>query len=217
MTKYFKYFWYIIRHKWFVMLACFDMGLYWQGIVHDLSKLLPSEFFPYANFFYGKKKEVRDSTGYYKPTDTGDKAMDFAWLLHQKRNKHHWQWWVLPEDNGESKWLIQSNEDIGPDYLSIENKKIAMFADWDSRQFDNPTFGIRQKDRDNSLLVKKLLNRPNVYAMPIPMKYLKEMLCDWIGAGKAQGKPDIKSWWDANNHKMQLHPESRTILGAYFN
>ena len=101
--KYLKYAWYIIKHKWYVMIECFKVGLYWQGITHDLSKLLPDEWFPYANYFYGFKK--RDETGYYKPTDTGDKAFDFAWLLHQKRNPHHWQWWILPEDDGGTKIL----------------------------------------------------------------------------------------------------------------
>ena len=107
--KWLKYLRYIIRHKWFVMLECFTYGQYWIGLTHDWSKLLPSEFFPYANFFYGEKestiKKGRDETGYYKPTDTGDKAFDYAWLLHQKRNKHHWQWWCLPEDEGGLKVL----------------------------------------------------------------------------------------------------------------
>jgi hypothetical protein len=49
--------------------------------------------------------EGRDKTGYYKPTDTGDDAFDFAWLLHQKRNRHHWQWWILPKDDGGVKVL----------------------------------------------------------------------------------------------------------------
>lgn len=116
------------------------------GVLHDWSKFLPSEFFPYANFdFYTK----RDETGYYKPTDTGDDAFDFAWLLHQKRNKHHWQWWILPEDNG----------------------------------------GLKILD--------------------MPLKYRKEMLCDWKGAGRAYRTPDTKRWWEANNHKMQLHPNTR--------
>jgi len=67
IKKYKQYLSYLIRHKWFVMLECFKEGLYWQGIIHDLSKFLPSKLFPYANFFYNKK--VRDKTGYYKPTD----------------------------------------------------------------------------------------------------------------------------------------------------
>lgn len=106
--KYIKYINYVIRHKWYVMLECFKYGCYFQGVVHDMSKFLPSEFFPYTEHFYGKgigMNEGRDETGYYKPTDTGDKAFDFAWLLHQKRNRHHWQWWVLPEDDGGVKVL----------------------------------------------------------------------------------------------------------------
>ncbi len=75
-------------------------------MVHDLSKFLPDEFVSYAKHFYGPQaKQWRDSTGYYKPTDTGDAAFDFAWLLHQKRNRHHWQWWILPEDEGGIKVL----------------------------------------------------------------------------------------------------------------
>ena len=93
MTMYWKYLVYVIRHKWFVFVACCRLGVWWLGVVHDWSKLRPGEFIPYARHFYGpKRKEWRDSTGYYKPTQTGDLAFDFAWLLHQKRNKHHWQW-----------------------------------------------------------------------------------------------------------------------------
>lgn len=99
--KYLKYLRYVIVHKWFVFLACWKRGLYWKGIVHDLSKFRPSEFLPYAEHFHGPKaKKWRDETGYYKPTQTGDDAFDFAWLLHQKVNNHHWQWWILPEDDG---------------------------------------------------------------------------------------------------------------------
>ena len=109
MKKYAKYLWYVIRHKWYVFQVCRKEGFTWRGLIHDWSKFLPSEFIPYAKHFYGKPgggiKTGRDKTGYYKPTDTGDLAFDFAWLLHQKRNKHHWQWWILPEDEGGVKVL----------------------------------------------------------------------------------------------------------------
>jgi hypothetical protein len=144
--KYIKYLNYVVRHKWYVFLECCKMGIIWQGITHDLSKLLPSELIPYTNYFYGDKKPKRQKTGYYKPTDTGNLAFDFAWLLHQKRNRHHWQWWILPEDDG----------------------------------------GI------------KVLN--------MPLKYRKEMLCDWRGAGRAQGYGDnTVEWYKKNKDKMQLH------------
>ncbi len=131
--KYIKYLRYVLRHKWFVMVACFERGLYWQGLVHDISKLRPSEFFPYANFFYGNNNSIvkgRDKTGYYKPTDTGDGAFDFAWLLHQKRNPHHWQWWLLPEDEGGLKILEMERQ-----YL------LEMLCDWNGagKAQNNPT------------------------------------------------------------------------------
>jgi hypothetical protein len=101
MGKNIKYLGYVLRHKFHVFKVCWGEGLYWRGLVHDLSKFRPSEWFPYAEFFYGKKKEqARDATGYYKPTNTGNSAFDHAWLLHQHRNDHHWQWWISPQDDG---------------------------------------------------------------------------------------------------------------------
>lgn len=105
---YIKYLDYVLRHKWYVFKECCVQRLYWRGLVHDLSKFLPSEFIPYAKHFYGGEHEDISKgrkDGYYKPTDTGDTAFDFAWLLHQKRNRHHWQCWVLPEDEGGMKIL----------------------------------------------------------------------------------------------------------------
>lgn len=120
MTANFQYMCYVMRHKWFVFCECWKMGLSWRGIVHDASKFRPSEWFPYVQYFHGPKAEnPRDETGYYKPTDTGKEAFDFAWLLHQKRNRHHWQWWILPEDGGGTK------------VLEMEWKsRLEMMADW---------------------------------------------------------------------------------------
>jgi len=105
MWKHFKYLSYVIRHKFWVGYYCFKEGLIWRGLVHDCSKFLPSEWFAYASYFYGPKAEEhwktrKEGSGYYKPYQTGDQKFDFCWLLHQKRNDHHWQWWVLPEDEG---------------------------------------------------------------------------------------------------------------------
>ena len=119
MLKYLKYFSYVFRHKWFVFVEACKLGIPWLGIIHDMSKFLPDEFVAYTNFFYGKNPIKRDKTGYYKPTTTGDDKFDFAWLLHQKRNKHHWQWWILPEDQGSYKILDM------PDKYILE-----MVADW---------------------------------------------------------------------------------------
>src|SRR3990167_8733761 len=109
MRPHWAYLKYVVRHKWFVFLECIKLGVpLWRVILHDWDKFLPDEWFPYVKFFHGKDakpEDEHDGTGYYKPTDTGNAAFDFAWLLHQKRNRHHWQWWVLPEDEGGIKLL----------------------------------------------------------------------------------------------------------------
>jgi hypothetical protein len=117
---YWRYLRYVLRHKFFVMIECWKRGLYWRGIVHDLSKLRPSEFIAYADFFYGPAvKARRDKTGYYSPNNTGDGDFDYAWLLHQKRNDHHWQWWILPTDDG--------TEQVFPMSLAA---RAEMWCDW---------------------------------------------------------------------------------------
>ena len=118
--KFFEYMSYLLRHKYYVFIECVKLGIPWLGVIHDWSKFLPGEFIPYMNYFYGHEtKQIRDETGYYKPTDTGDYSFDFAWLLHQKRNKHHWQWWILPEDDGGFKVLEME-----------ERYRFEMLADW---------------------------------------------------------------------------------------
>lgn len=101
-----KYSWYLFKHRTFTMIECFKEGLIWRGLTHDLSKLRPSEFFPYAYFFYKDKKPKRDRTGYYKPYDTGDMDFELAWLKHCRRNDHHWQWHALVLDGGDRNQVI---------------------------------------------------------------------------------------------------------------
>lgn len=149
---------YVIRHRWYVMIACFSKGLIWRGLVHDLSKFRPSEWFPYAWHFYGPDSHHKDGS-HIARGGTEDKAFDFAWLLHQKRNRHHWQWWMLPEDDGAVK-LIE-----------------------------------------------------------MPIRYVKEMICDWIGAGRAQGVKnwqDPSPWYRLNKGKIQLAPTTRWLLEDRF-
>ena len=109
MSKYVKYFWYVIRHKWFVFMECCFLGVPIRGLLHDNSKFRPSEFIPYANYFYGTKEQKEK----YK------NSFDEAWLKHIHRNPHHWQYWLLREDSGGIK-----NIEIPKKYL------LEMIADW---------------------------------------------------------------------------------------
>lgn len=109
MRRHWVYLRAVLRHKWFVFLACFRFGVpIWSAILHDWDKFLPDEWFAYARYFYdpvGNKIDRRDKTGYYDASQSNAPHFDRAWLLHQKRNKHHWQWWVLPYDDGRIRLL----------------------------------------------------------------------------------------------------------------
>lgn len=100
VTKHWQYLKYVVRHKWYVFWECLKLRVpLWRALLHDWDKFLPALWFPYVEHFYGESaQEWRSATGYYKPTDTGDAAFDFAIFLHLRRNDHHWQWWLLPED-----------------------------------------------------------------------------------------------------------------------
>ena len=140
MLKFLRYASYVIRHKFFVGVECWKMGLYWQGITHDWHKFLPSEFFPYKNHFGDGIQTGRDKTGYYKPTDTGDPAFEVAWLKHQKRCWHHWQSWCVPIEGG----MVKA-------YPIPDKYRMEMICDWivaGRAQHKTDTVGWWEANRD---------------------------------------------------------------------
>ena len=76
----------INNHKKLVMFTCFKVGMYKQGLLHDLSKYMPVEFG--AGIKYYK--------GYMSPNNAQKKAegLSTAWLHHKGRNKHHFEYWI---------------------------------------------------------------------------------------------------------------------------
>lgn len=76
----------ITTHRWLVMKGCFSVGLYWQGLTHDLSKYMPSEFLVGAKYWQGTRSPnnaEREDIGYSS-----------AWLHHKGRNRHHYEYWM---------------------------------------------------------------------------------------------------------------------------
>lgn len=76
----------ITYHKYLVMRNCFQVGLYKQGILHDMSKYSPSEFWVGARYYQGTRSPnnaEREDIGYSS-----------AWLHHKGRNKHHYEYWI---------------------------------------------------------------------------------------------------------------------------
>ena len=86
MSKAWKHFKTITYHKYLVMQGCFKVGLYKQGLLHDLSKYTPTEFLVGARYYQGNRSPnnaEREAIGYSS-----------SWLHHKGRNKHHYEYWV---------------------------------------------------------------------------------------------------------------------------
>ena len=76
----------ITYHRKLVREGCFKVGLYWQGLTHDLSKYSPTEFLVGAKYFQGDRS----------PNNAEKEAKGYSssWLHHKGRNKHHFEYWM---------------------------------------------------------------------------------------------------------------------------
>ena len=76
----------INNHKRMVMEYCFRVGLYKQGLLHDLSKYSPQEFIPGVIYYQGDRS----------PNNAQREALGYsdAWLHHKGHNKHHYEYWI---------------------------------------------------------------------------------------------------------------------------
>lgn len=97
MSRDIEYLKYIVRHKAHVFVECCRLGIPWRGLVHDLSKFHPAEWFPYRDYFY--PGTVHDDCVVSFSRRVREVAFDAAWLRHIHCNPHHWQHWLLVEDD----------------------------------------------------------------------------------------------------------------------
>lgn len=134
----------IRTHRKWVRHYCFKAGIPWRGIVHDLSKYSPVEFWESVKYYDGKRSPIdvcKEKNGWSK-----------AWQHHKHRNKHHAEYWTDNYDSGTSTILM-------------------------------------------------------------PRKYAVELLCDFIGAGRAYMGKDFSfekeyEWWINKRDKLnfRVHP-----------
>src|SRR5690242_13198583 len=74
------------RHKWYVFLAGLTLHVpLWRLLFHDWVKFTPAELPHYERQFFGDKS---DPMGFA-----------YAWLDHQNRCDHHWEYWVTRSEH----------------------------------------------------------------------------------------------------------------------
>lgn len=106
--KAWKHFCTITRHKLLVMKGCFQIGLYKQGLLHDLSKYGPTEFLVGCKYY----------KGYMSPNNAEreDKGYSGAWLHHKGRNRHHLEYWI--------DYDVASSKDKGKEHSGMTGMKM---------------------------------------------------------------------------------------------
>lgn len=97
MGKAWEHFKTITYHKLLVAKGCFRVGLYLQGILHDMSKYSPAEFIVGAGYYQGDRSPNN--------AEREDKGYSAAWMHHKGRNRHHFEYWTdyssVPEERGQ--------------------------------------------------------------------------------------------------------------------
>ena len=116
---------YIIEHKrnvehayhWLIDRGILDIHKSRPSLCveHDMSKYQAEEYDAYDKYFYGNINKTKEEI---------DNAFDYAWLHHIHNNPHHWQYWVLVNDEDGTKALEMPEEYV-----------YEMISDWWSFSF----------------------------------------------------------------------------------
>lgn len=203
--RFLQYTLYIVRHKWYVARAGWRVADTWMErwlcLLHDNNKFHPAMWGPYARHFYnpdGSKRTKLSGDGFYDD-EPDDLAFDRAWLWHIQRSKHHPQHWCRPWGLTCGHW---------PGGLLLEDDGGAKCLEQGcGRQYKYVLYG--QGADDESMYDPDTII---VTVIEMPQRYITEMLCDWMGAGLAQGTPDTQGWYYARGHKHPMGPRTRELV-----
>lgn len=127
------------HHRALVRKYCFRLGLYWQGLTHDLSKYSPIEFWAGVKYYQGD----------HSPNDAQrqEHAYSASWMHHKGRNRHHFEYWTDYSLTGEGI----SGVEMPPKYVAemfcdrLAASKVYRGEDFDPG--DPYQFFLRGKDR----------------------------------------------------------------------
>ena len=165
----------ITYHRKLVRQYCFRVGLYRQGLMHDLSKYSPTEFLVGARYFQGDRspnaadKEIRG----YSP----------AWLHHKGRNKHHFEYWT-DVSTREDNWRIVGVKMPVRYFVEMVMDRIAASRTYQGRAYtdgDPYAYFSRSKDvltmhPETKRELDKVLRMLEKKGEPYTFRYLRYLL-----------------------------------------
>ena len=97
-SKFFGHLMLITKHRFMVFKHCLKCGLVWRGLVHDLSKFSPVEFWESVKYFSGEHSPIEECRKI--------KGYSDCWIHHKNHNKHHIEYWYDASQSS-TKYAIQ--------------------------------------------------------------------------------------------------------------
>ena len=86
MNKFFGHLNTVMKHRRRVICHCYKAGILKRGLLHDLSKYSPTEFFEGVRYFSGTRSPNEG--------ERKEKGYSDAWMHHKGRNRHHFEYWT---------------------------------------------------------------------------------------------------------------------------
>lgn len=197
MSAHLRYLSYVVRHKWFVLLAGLRVRApLWRLLIHDWSKFTPSEWGPYVRFFYTKPRPGETVSG------VADNAPFEGTVVATRPAKNVRPGEVdclIRDGRGTKDWWAWSFE-VGRRH-EVQD---AFDRAWLHHQHANAHHWQHWMLREDSGAVKLL---------PMPEPLAREMVADWMGAGRAiTGRWEVAEWYKKNRDIIQLAPGTRSLV-----
>ncbi len=168
----------ITHHRLLVMCGCFRVGLYRQGLTHDLSKYSPTEFWTGAKYYQGTRSP--------NAAEREDKGYSEAWMHHKGRNRHHYEYWT--DMNLES----QSYEPIPMPrrYLAeMVMDRIAASKTYQGKNYtDASPLGYMERSRER-LLMHPQTRRELEYILTMLKEHGEKETFQYVKTSVLKGKP----------------------------
>ncbi len=177
----------INHHKMLVMKGCFRVGLYKQGLLHDLSKYSPTEFLVGCRYFQGNLSPNN--------IERLEKGYSQAWLHHKGRNKHHLEYW-LDYGVGEKKGIngmkmpLRYVVEMFIDRVSAsKNYQKEKYTDRSALEYYEHGKDYQILHEDSRALLEKLLHMLADQGEDVVFHYIKHVLLKQKDYGTPYQKP----------------------------
>lgn len=204
MKRHLQYLWYVLRHKWFVFLGGLKTGApIWRLLIHDWSKFSPQEWRGYVDNFYPRPLEKGDPVA-VSADNYGFHGEVVGFRSDEGGHVPSIQ--VRPREGGKPGWFwVREVERLDQQGVAEAFEKA-----WNHHQKLNKhhwQYWILFSDRADPTA------KYRYSLLPMPDKYVREMVADWMGAGRAiTGSWEFAHWYVRNRHNMLLHTRTRVYV-----